>query len=333
MPTLPIFVLNSLAVGAITVLPDFDPRQPAAIDPAAVMARIEAEKVTTTSGSPAFYAALCHWCALHGRRLRVRALFTGGAPVPPALARLLVDTVIGTPHVVYGSTEAEPVSGIDARAMLAAMSRDARGLPPDGVCVGAPVPEVGVKLIEARDDAVSLDARGWAALEVAPGAVGEIVVCGDHVLTSYLDDPQADRLTKIRDGDRVWHRTGDGGRFDSDGRLWLMGRVRWRIRREGKIWWSLPAEVRALMVQNVRHAAFFGMPDPRLGERAVLVVETLGDQLLDAERDRLERALAPMPVDEILAMPRIPRDPRHESKTDLEALKQWLERRPSVVVM
>jgi acyl-CoA synthetase (AMP-forming)/AMP-acid ligase II len=339
MPALPVFVLNNLALGIPSVLPDADPRRPAAIDPAAILRQMEAEGVTTTSGSPAFYDALCRWCATQGRRVPVRALFTGGAPVPPALARLLADTVAGAAHVVYGSTEAEPIAGIEARAMLAAMEcksaergRDESApdagarCAADGVCVGAPVSEVAVRLVQPSDDPLVLGPAGWSALEVPPGATGEVVVAGEHVLGSYFQDPEADRRTKIHDGERVWHRTGDAARFDGQGRLWLMGRVRWRVRRAAATWWSLPAEMRALRLHGVRHAAYFGLPDTVLGQRAVLCVEMLADELAAAERERLRSLLAPIPVDDLHVLRRIPRDPRHESKTNMEALLRVIAR-------
>src|SRR5262249_39755270 len=75
LPTLPGFVLNNLAVGCTTVLPDFDPRRPADIDPAAIHRQMTAERVTTTGGSPAFYERLATWCRAQGQRLPLRALF------------------------------------------------------------------------------------------------------------------------------------------------------------------------------------------------------------------------------------------------------------------
>ena len=51
----------------------------------------------------------------------------------------------------------------------------------------------------------------------------EILVTGAHVNKGYLD-PARDAETKLRDGDVVWHRTGDAGRLDDNGRLWLLGR-------------------------------------------------------------------------------------------------------------
>ncbi len=131
LPTLPVFVLNNLGIGCTTVLPDFDPRRPADIDPATILRQIETERVTTTSGSPAFYERLATWAKAERKTLPFRALFTGGAPVLPPLALLLMETVTGSVHIVHGSTEAEPISGLEARDLLAGIERGGEGL-----CVG-----------------------------------------------------------------------------------------------------------------------------------------------------------------------------------------------------
>jgi olefin beta-lactone synthetase len=320
LTTLPVFVLNNLAVGATSVLPDFDPRRPAAIDPARIHAQMEEAGVTTTSGSPAFYERLADWCARRGVTIPVRALFTGGAPVFPPLVQLLRRSTRGAVHVVYGSTEAEPIAGIEAGAMLSAMAEP--GAP--GLCVGTPVPEVALRIVRAEDGPIALDAAGWSAWDAPPGEVGEVVVAGRHVLPGYLDAPEADRANKVPEGGRVWHRTGDAGRLDRAGRLWLMGRVTRRVRRAGATWWSLPPEIRALEREGVRHAAYVGMPDAALGQRAVLCLECAGGRLSPAARARLPAGPGDAPVDEVRVMARMPRDPRHHSKTDAVALAHRL---------
>jgi acyl-CoA synthetase (AMP-forming)/AMP-acid ligase II len=325
MPTLPVFVLNNLASGVTSVLPDFDPRRPADIRPERIHRQLRKERVTTSSGSPAFYARLCGWCERTGQRLPLRALFTGGAPVLPPLARLMASVVEGEANVVYGSSEAEPIAGIGARELLSALDA-ARGDAdhPGGICVGAPVPEVEVRRVRPHDGPVALDAGGWAAWEAAPGEVGEVVVAGAHVLAGYLNDPEAERMNKIRDGGRVWHRTGDAAWMDDAGRLWLMGRIKERVLRDGRVWWGGAAEVRALEVPAVRHAAWLGVADADRGQRAVLCVETEDGRLTDDLRRALVDALGSFPVDEIRAVRRIPRDPRHASKTDMAALRALL---------
>ena len=316
MPTLPVFVLSNLALGIPSVIPDADPRRPADIDPRRVHRQMVHEGVTTSSGSPAFYERLAAWCERTGEVLPLRALFTGGAPVLPPLARRLQAVVQGAAHVVYGSTEAEPIAGITADEMVAL-----DGVA-DGVCVGRPVPHVRLRLVRPHDAPIALSDSGWSEWEVE-GGPGEVVVAGAHVLRGYVNDPEADLRNKIRDGDTVWHRTGDAARLDPEGRLWLLGRVRERVLRDDVEWWPLPAEVRALRVAGVTHAAYVGATDARRGKRAVLVVES-DPSGADALRPLLQRALDPWPLDELRVVKHIPRDPRHASKTDLEALRRDL---------
>lgn len=320
MPTLPVFVLNNLAGGVPSVIPDADPRRPADIDPRRVYGQVLTEGVTTSSGSPAFYERLAAWCEVTDRQLPLRALFTGGAPVLPPLARRLRDVVKGTVHVVYGSTEAEPIAGITADGMVSAAAGG------EGVCVGEPVAHVRLKIVRATDEPIALDDAGWTEWEVAPGAPGEIVVTGDHVLKAYVGDPAAQQRAKIPDGGTTWHRTGDAGRLDAQGRLWLLGRVQERHVRDGHTWWPLPAEVRALAVAGVSHAAYVTMPGDAGHPRAVLCIE--GDPGAQATLAPEVRArVAPWPVDEVCVLRTIPRDPRHASKTDLEGLRALLQRR------
>lgn len=340
MPTLPVFVLNNLALGVTSVIPDFDPRRPADIDPAAILEQMAREGVTTTSGSPAFYERLAGYLERDptgteptgpaGGRIPVRALFTGGAPVFPPLAGRLAKRVDGAVHVLYGSTEAEPIAGIAADELVRAAAEPGAM----GVCAGEPVPEIDWKIIRAVDGPLPPGSE-LADLEVGPGETGELLVAGGHVLKGYLNDPENEALTKVREEGRVWHRTGDGARFDGR-RLWLMGRLSQRVEKDGETWWSMAAESRALSVPGVVHAAYLGVrpAGPEAGE-AVLCVE-LDDAAAGSTRSaeptavdptlaaRLREALAPIPVDRLVALP-IPRDPRHASKTEVGRLRERLD--------
>jgi acyl-CoA synthetase (AMP-forming)/AMP-acid ligase II len=319
LPTLPIFVLNNLALGVATVLPDWDPRRPAVLNPAAIHRQLLTEQVTTASGSPAFFARLAEWSLARGERLPLRALFTGGAPVLPPLARSLQEAVTGEVHVVYGSTEAEPIAGLSATELLAA------GDDGDGLCAGRPVPGLEVRLLRPTEGPIRLGSAGWPEWEAAPGEAGEIAVSGAHVLGGYLNSPEAEAATKIHDGNRIWHRTGDAARFDAEGRLRLLGRVGERVRREGQVWWPLPVEMRAGTLSDITHAAYVGMPAGVAEQRAVLCVETASGRLLPAAEATLREGVAP--IDELRVVRHLPRDPRHASKTDLDMLRHRLTAR------
>ncbi|CAN5700740.1 N/A [soil metagenome] len=319
MPTLPVFVLNNLALGITSVIPHIDPARPAAIDPARVLRQASAEGVTTTSGSPAFYERLVEEAERRGRALPFRGLWTGGAPVFPPLAARLTAHVSGEAHVVYGSTEAEPIAGTSARELVSRTGA-AGGL--TGLYAGEPVQRISLMVIRASDGPIELSDEGWAAWELPEGEVGEIVVSGRHVLGEYYRSPEETRRHKIHDGVMVWHRTGDGGRLDSDGRLWLYGRVSSRVQREGRVWWSTPAELLALSIHEVRHAAYLGVADRALGKRCVLCVES--DTPLPEFEGRIRAAMMGTPIDELRWLPHIPRDPRHASKTDVDALRRLI---------
>ena len=330
MPTLPIFVLNNLALGVTTVLPAMDPRRPGRVRPAPVLRQLRDERVTTTAGSPAFYERLARHVEQRGGGIPVRSLFTGGAPVFPPLAARLAAATEGTAYVLYGSTEAEPIALIPAAELVRAAAEDADARANQrGLCAGVVVPEIELRLIRPVDGPVELDGHGWSPWDAGAGP-GEIVVTGRHVLRGYLGDPRTERMAKIRDGSRVWHRTGDAGYTDGAGRLWLLGRVSQRVETAGGTWWSTPAELAALGVSGVTHAAYFGVAGAAGGgdagdrSRAVLCVQ------VDDARPGLERelrdALAPAPLDELFVLKSIPRDPRHESKTDVPRLRALIGR-------
>lgn len=341
MPTLPIFVLNNLAVGVTTVLPAMDPRRQGRLRPERILRQMEAEGVATTTGSPAIYERLAAYVERRGGLIPVRTLFTGGAPVFPRLAERLQATTAGQVHVLYGSTEAEPIATIPAAELVqaaivaesdaprapaapsasSASSSVRPGTRQRGLCAGRVVPEIDLRLLRPVDGPIALGSAGWAEWDAGHGP-GEIAVAGDHVLRGYLGDPQAEALAKIRDGSRVWHRTGDGGHTDADGRLWLLGRLSQRVEKSNGTWWSTPAELRALGVAGIRHAAYFGVGPDR--SQAVLCVEV--DDRRAGIEDELRAALHPTPLDELFVLESMPRDPRHASKTDVPGLRAIIDR-------
>jgi len=94
------------------------------------------------------------------------------------------------------------------------------------------------------------------------GATGEVVIRGEQVTPGYLDLPM-DRQGRLEGG---WFRTGDLGRFDDEGYLFLTGRVKEIVNRGGEK--VSPAEVDAVLLAHpsVAEAACFGVPHPTLGE-------------------------------------------------------------------
>ena len=94
-----------------------------------------------------------------------------------------------------------------------------------------------------------------ADVELPRGQIGEIIVSGWHVntyqvtyhpsshITFHYCVLQVDSKRLIRDiKGELWLRIEDAGYMDEEGRLWLVGRVKWRVEREGKTYWSIVVE-------------------------------------------------------------------------------------------
>jgi acyl-CoA synthetase (AMP-forming)/AMP-acid ligase II len=315
MPVLPIFTLSNLAAGATTVIPQVDPRRVEEFDAGRVVRDIIERNVRTTTGSPAFYERLARHCIDNGIRLPLAKIITGGSPVFPRLARLLLQAFPDTEVVIaYGSTEAEPISLIDARELV----RRSEAIPPVGLPAGRPVEFIRVRIIEIREGPIVIGTEEeFSALEMPEGEIGEICVAGDHVLKEYYDNGQAWRESKIRVGEEVWHRTGDAGYID-DGELYLVGRVRQSFHYHGKRLFIFPFEERMLQIDGVRIGTIV-----RLGESLIAAVEPaskgISEEKLEEEMRRLE-----IPFDAVRVLDAIPRDPRHNSKIDYDRLKRML---------
>ena len=221
MAMLPLFALFNPALGTTTVTPLLDPSKPLAADPAPLVAALIAEKVTCSFGSPAIWSKVADHCEARGLKLPdLRRLLIAGAPVSGELLAKLRDIA---PHCVthtpYGATECLPVTTITADELLgAARQRALRG---EGTCVGRPVSGVELRVIRETDGAIATLAD---ATPCAPGEVGEIIATGPSVTREYDGLPEATRAAKIADGARVWHRMGDLGSLDAEGRLSFFGR-------------------------------------------------------------------------------------------------------------
>ncbi|MCZ7526715.1 MAG: AMP-binding protein [Acidimicrobiia bacterium] len=196
-----------------------------------------------------------------GQALRfesLRVVTVGGAPVPPALRERA--RAVGIPAAtVYGCTET--AGGVAVERI--------DGSEGPGSC-GPPVPGVRVTV---RDE---------ASAECPPGVDGEVCVEASRALTEYWRNPEA-TAAALRDG---WFHTGDVGRFDDQGRLHVVDRIKDIIIRGG--FNISPAEVeRALVARtDVAEAAVLGRPDERLGEVPVAFVVAASGASLDPDELR-----------------------------------------------
>jgi olefin beta-lactone synthetase len=318
LTTLPIFLLANLASGVTSVIPDADLLRPGFIEAGPVLDQMRRLQVTRAAGSPAFFERLLAADDASKALEPMRKIYTGGAPVFPKLLRQLQAVAPGAEvEAVYGSTEAEPIAHIAA----ANLSSDdhAAMLAGDGLLAGEPISEIQIAVLRDQwgKPLGQLTEAEFAQLNEATGNAGEIVVAGEHVLKGYLRG-RGDEETKFRVGDTDWHRTGDAGRFDARGLLWLLGRCGARIKDARGVLYPFAVECGAQEQPGVRRAALVAE-----GGRRLLAIEPEGD-FTPEQADSLREKLAWAHVAEVRVLPSLPMDARHNAKIDYPALRKLL---------
>jgi acyl-coenzyme A synthetase/AMP-(fatty) acid ligase/pimeloyl-ACP methyl ester carboxylesterase len=321
------FALYGPVMGITSVVPDMDVTAPGTLTASALGDAADAVDATLVFASPAALANVVRTASSlterHRRALAgVRLLLSAGAPVRSSLLRDAAALFPGASiHTPYGMTECLPVTDIDLDGITAAEhDGTARG---DGVCVGRPVTGVEIRI------------RPIDGSDRHPHRIGEIVVRAPHARAGY------DRLWHTEfaaSPDETWHATGDVGHLDTEGRLWVGGRLGHVMATAAGPIAPVAAEQAIERIDGVTAAAVVGVgPD---GDRRPVVV---------VERDRPARRPGPAPTDlvirirsavrEVLApldgapdvvavleVPRLPVDRRHNSKVDRSRLARWAER-------
>ncbi|MDP5054388.1 MAG: AMP-binding protein, partial [Congregibacter sp.] len=228
LATFPPFALFDPALGMTTVVPYMDPTRPATANPTYLVQAIEQFSVTNLFGSPALLKVLGKYCTEHARVLpTLKRVLSAGAAVPGDTIAMMQKAMPkdGLVHTPYGATECLPlacISSADMSPELLAATRSGKG-----TCVGQPVAPNRVAILRLTDEAV--ETFGPEDL-LATGAIGEIIVSGPTTTDSYWQRTAQTRLAKTRDPDgQLWHRMGDAGYFDAQGRLWFCGRKSQRV--------------------------------------------------------------------------------------------------------
>jgi acyl-CoA synthetase (AMP-forming)/AMP-acid ligase II len=318
--TMPIVLLANLASGVTSLIPNVDLRYPGSVAPAPIAAQIAEHRAVSSVASPAFFERLARHCALRRITLpSLRKLYTGGAPVFPRVLDLMQRMAPQAEVVsLYGSTEAEPIAHIARHELTTADLRDM--LAGRGLLAGHPVPEIELRILrDSWGQPVGPFTRAeFAACCTPSGQPGEIVVAGEHVLAGYLHG-RGDEETKFRVDGVVWHRTGDAGYLDAEGRLWLLGRCAARIADEHGEVYPFAAETAVYQDERVRRAAFVSHRG-----RRVLAVE-FHDPAAQPDLTLLRQAVAWTHVDEVRVCRTVPVDRRHNAKIDYPALYRMLE--------
>ena len=272
------FIMNaSVKSGATLVLHErFQPDE--------ILDSLKSNRVTMFLGVPTVYSRFLAVQGIKEYFGTVRYCFTAAAPMPVSVARQWRETVGQTIYEGYGLTETSPFASYNHDSLY----RDGS--------IGTPVANVQIKII---------DAEGCA---LPAGEIGEIAIKGPNVMQGYFQRSQ-ETAEVIRDG---WFLTGDIGKMDQDGYVYLVDRAKDMINVSGfKVW---PREVEEILLQHpsLAEVAVVGIPDPVSGEavKAFAVLksgESLREQeLIDFGRSRMAVYKAPRFVEFIAALPKNP---------------------------
>ena len=279
---LPTMALHDLGCGVPVVMPSRPDADP---DGSLLRTLVARARVTTAVGFPVLFERLAAGAGpatLPG----LRSIHIGGAPVRPELLdRLATIAPNASIVIVYGATEVEPIAAIDADEWR---STAAASEPGRGMLVGRPWDGIDLRL-------APMEARVGPA--TSAGMRGRILVRGDRVAR--------DPIRSDRDG---WLDTGDVGRIDDEGRLWLLGRAS-NMLAGGVAPAELEQPVAALDgVQAAALMVLAGRHRPRL----VLAVQPDSDAAPVAVRARIARLATERgwEIDLIAILRRIPRDAR-----------------------
>ncbi len=271
------FFLPHLVKGATNVVLD-------RFSPELFLEAAERHGATTTFMVPTMITMLLENPATSDARLKLERLCYGGAPIATTVLERGLDLLGPIFAQLYGQAEA-PL----AITCLQPWEHTAGRL----ASAGKPYTLVEV---EVRND---------QGMPLGPGEVGEVLTRGPHTMSRYWERPESTAEAIEADG---WLHTGDIGRMDENGYLYLLDRRHDVIISGG--FNVYPREVEDVLLAHpaVVEAAVVGLPDHKWGERVTAAVvlrqDTTPAEILDFTRDRLAGFKRPKEVEVWSSLPK-----------------------------
>jgi len=262
-------------------------------DPKAMLGAIAEHRVTMILAIPTLLRMLLdHPDAANADLSSLRAVVYAAAPAAPALVRRSLERLGPVLYTGFGQTEAYGLNTfMDPVEHVAALEAGGERL----TSVGRECAAFAQVRICAEDGS-----------EVPPGEVGEICVCAPWATPGFWKRPELDR-ERLRDG---WLRTGDLGRMDAEGYVFLADRKEDKIITGG--FNVYPAEIEGALAEHaaVAECAVFAIPDPKWGE-AVRAAVTLRpghavapQELIAFCKEHLARFKVPKAIDVLPELPK-----------------------------
>lgn len=338
VPGFPLFGLFNSAMGVTSVIPDMDFSRPATVDPRNILEAVADWDATQSFASPAVWNAVGQFCERENLWMpSLKRVLSAGAPVPPhVLKRMKKAAPNAEMYTPYGATEALPVASLSASEVLGeTIERSSEG---GGTCVGSRFEGIDWQVIAISDEAIETVEQ----VEPLPrGEIGELIVRGPVITRRYATSDEATRMSKIYDGEAVWHRMGDVGYLDTQDRFWFCGRKSHRLETADGPMFTIPVESIFNTHEKIFRSALVGLGE--FGEQipVVIVQPWPGmypdtpqeiDQLMDQLREIGNKNTLTDRIEHFLLHPNFPVDVRHNSKIFREKLTVWAEERLESVV-
>ena len=250
--------------------------------PDVVLDAIERERVTMFFAVPTIYIALLGANVPKQKLASIRYYFSAAATMPQEISRRWTEIYGPAVHEGYGLTECSPCAAYNHVAKHKFGS------------VGTAIEDFEVKIFDENDR------------EVPRGTWGEIVMRGPGVMKEYWGKPK-DTALALRSG---WLHSGDIGRMDEEGYVFIVDRVKDMINVSGfKVW---PAEVEHYLYQipEIREVAVYGIPDELKGESVCAAVvlkdgaQLNSDDVIEWCKQKLAAYKTPARVDIVKELPK-----------------------------
>jgi acyl-CoA synthetase (AMP-forming)/AMP-acid ligase II len=331
LPGFPLFSLFTITMGMKSAIPAMNPSKPALANPKYLVQNIRDHGATFVAGSPAIWQNMVEYCLAEEITLpTVKYLVMFGAPVPNKLHRDFQKVLThGDTFTPYGATECLPVANISGSQVLTLHDKLNQEQRDRGVstCVGYPVAHTEVRIAPISERPIaSADQVSWQNT----GEMGEVCVYSETVTPEYIGMKKKTDLAKIKDPrGGLWHRMGDLGHLDQEGRLWFCGRLTHRLHINGKTLPCIPQESIYNDIPTIKRSAFVG-PIIEGITHPTLIIQPNGN-LSSRERHELTDYILALDkrnanlLKQVIFIKKMPLDVRHNIKIDRIKLKQEVE--------
>lgn len=326
LATFPLFGLFSPALGMTSIIPQMDFTKPGSVEPTRIIDAVNHYKCTTMFGSPALLNRVGKWAENKEIKLpSLKRVLSAGAPVTTTVLSRF-NSLLNSPAQIftpYGATESLPVSSIGSDEIIKETAKAT--IDGKGVCVGRPVAGLDVSVIKISDDIIS----NWHdELKLPVNQIGEICVRGPQVTRSYFSRSKETGLAKIQINNDFYHRMGDLGYMDENGRLWFCGRKSHRVITETETLFTICCEAIFNTHASVFRSALVSAKD-KCRVVPVICIELEKDKKHN-KTELIEELLAIAKASEltksiqhILFHKSFPVDIRHNAKIGREKLADW----------